>query len=250
MSGASGAPPIDHSRKDRLKSDSAPMGKQTRDAESISSRLGEIRAEVLTMIESGALKPGERVNEQALAAQLGVGRNAAREALRSLERTGLVRIVPNRGAEVRKVSLEEALDLYDLRAGLARVSGRLVAARLSSAEERRLGELLDGMEAALHTRDGASYAKLNDEFHRCLMAATKNPRLVEINETIEGELRLYIRKGVYSVSQMHASNEEHRRLFDAIRHGRVGDAAEAFEAHILTGKQRMLDTVSHSSSWQ
>ena len=233
-----------------MKRDSAPIGRQTRHAETISSRLDDIRAGVLTMIEAGTLKPGERVNEQALAAQLGVGRNAVREALRSLERTGLVRIVPNRGAEVRKVSLAEALDLYDLRAGLARVSGRLIAARLSAAEEQRLAELLDAMDAALHQRDGASYAELNDEFHRCLMAATKNPRLIEINQTIEGELRLYLRTGVYSIAQMQASTDEHRRLFEAARNGRIAEAAEAFEAHILTGKQRMLDTVSHANTWQ
>lgn len=224
----------------------APINKQIRDAETISLRLDDIRTQVLAMIESGALKPGERVNEQALAAQLGVGRSAAREALRSLERSGLVRIVPNRGAEIRKVSLEQALDLYDLRAGLARVSGRLAAARLSEDEEKALSALLDAMETALQQRDGATYTELNDGFHRCLMTATKNPRLIELNQTIEGELRLYIRKGVYTVAQMQASHEEHRRLFDALRNGRVTDAAEAFEAHILTGKQRMLDTVTHS----
>lgn len=219
-----------------------------RDAEVISSRLDEIRSGVVAMIESGALKPGERVNEQALAAQLGVGRNAAREALRSLERTGLVRIVPNRGAEVRKVSLEEALDLYDLRAGLARVGGRLIAARLSEPEEQELAALMAQMEAALHRRDGAVYNDVNIAFHRCLLAASKNARLVEINESLESELRLYLRKGVYTVAQMQASHEEHRRIFEAIRSGRVADAADAFEAHVLTGKQRMLDTVTRSST--
>ena len=91
-----------------------------RDAEVITSRLDDIKEEVRRMIAQGKLLPGERVNEQALAAQLGVGRNATREALRSLERSGLMRIVPNRGAEVRKVSLEAALDLV----GADRISGR------------------------------------------------------------------------------------------------------------------------------
>ena len=96
-----------------------------RDAEVIATRLEEIQDKVRSMIADGTLQPGERVNEQALAVQLGVGRNSAREALRSLERSGLVRIIPNRGAEVRKVSLEAALDLYDLRASIARTVGRL-----------------------------------------------------------------------------------------------------------------------------
>lgn len=218
----------------------------SRDAVTISARLNEIRDKVRTMIETGVLKPGERVNEQALASQLGVGRNSAREALRSLERSGLVRIIPNRGAEVRKITLEEALDLYDVRAGLARVAGRLIAARLTVAEEAGLLSLMDRMEEALHARDGTAYNLLNSAFHQQLMAATKNPRLVEINDTVEGELMLYLRKGVYTIAQMQASHEEHRRIVEALRNGRIDDAAKAFEGHILTGKQRMLDTVTHS----
>ena len=215
-----------------------------RDPDAIAARLEDIRGQVRSMILSGVLKPGERVNEQALAQQLGVGRNSARGALRSLERSGLVRIVPNRGAEVRRITLEEALDLYDLRSGVARVAGRLAAARLAPSEETGLEGLLRQMEQALQARDGVVYGVLNIEFHRVLMSATRNPRLIEVNDSVESELQLYLRKGVYSVAQMHDSHEEHRRLFEAVRNGRMHEAAEAFESHILTGKQRMLDTMT------
>jgi DNA-binding GntR family transcriptional regulator len=218
-----------------------------RAAESISSRLNEIRLQVRSMIRDGTLKPGERVNEQALAAQLGVGRNTAREALRLLERSGLVHIVPNRGAEVRKITLEEALDLYDVRAGLARVAGRLAASRLAATEESKLVETMDSMRKALAERDGARYNTLNGTLHNLMMNAAKNARLLEINAGIEDELSLYLHKGVYSNSQMQLSLEEHQRMVDAVCNGRVAEAAEAFEAHIFAGKQRMLDTVSQSS---
>jgi len=215
-------------------------------AEEITTRLDEIQDEVRRMIAAGTLKPGERVNEQALATQLGVGRNSAREALRSLERSGLVRIVPNRGAEVCTVSLEGALDLYDLRAGIARTAGRLAATRLEANEEAKLLDLMGQMEAALNARDGSTYHKLNNSFHDCLMAITKNPRLIDVNNTIEAELSLYIRKGVYTMAQMQLSHAEHSRLVKALRSGKVTEAADLFEAHILTGKQRMLDTVTRS----
>ncbi len=217
-----------------------------RDAEVIATRLDEIQDEVRRMISEGRLQPGERVNEQALAAQLGVGRNSAREALRSLERSGLVRIVPNRGAEVRKVSLEAALDLYDLRAGIARTAGRLAATRLETSEEARLLELMEQMEGALNARDGGTYHQLNNVFHDCLMAITKNPRLIDVNKTVEAELSLYLRKGVYTMAQMQLSHTEHSRLVEALRSGKVVEAADLFEGHILTGKQRMLDTVTRS----
>jgi DNA-binding GntR family transcriptional regulator len=225
------------------------MSKKTpRDAEVIATRLDEIQDAVRLMIAEGKLQPGERVNEQALAAQLGVGRNSAREALRSLERSGLVRIVPNRGAEIRTVSLEAALDLYDVRAGIARTAGRLAATRLETTEEMQLVQMMSQMEAALNARDGSSYHKLNNSFHDCLMAITKNPRLIDINSMIEAELSLYIRKGVYTMAQMQLSHAEHSRLVKAVRSGKVVEAADIFESHILTGKQRMLDTVTRSPS--
>jgi len=217
-----------------------------RDADVIATRLDEIQDEVRRMIAEGTLQPGERVNEQALATQLGVGRNSAREALRSLERSGLVRIVPNRGAEVRKVSLEAALDLYDLRAGIARTAGRLAATRLETSEEARLIELMGQMEAALNAREGGTYHKLNNIFHDCLMSITKNPRLIDVNKTVEAELSLYLRKGVYTMAQMQLSHAEHSRLVEALRSGKVTESADLFESHILTGKQRMLDTVTRS----
>jgi len=215
----------------------------SRDADTISARHDDIREKVRALIDNGTLRPGERVNEQALAQQLGVGRNSAREALRSLERTGLVRIVPNRGAEVRKVSLEEALDLYDVRAGVAHVAGRLATMRLEGAEEAMLEQLLEGMGAALNGRDGAKYNELNHAFHETLMRATRNSRLISVDKSVAAELSLYIRKGVYTMAQMQLSHAEHKVMLEAMRNGRVVEAAEAFERHILNGKQRMLETM-------
>jgi len=215
----------------------------TRDAEAISNRLDDIQEQVRSMIRDGTLRPGERVNEQALAAQLGVGRNSAREALRALETIGLVRIVPNRGAEVRKVSLEEALDLYDVRAGIAHSAGRLATMRLEPGEEAELSRLLQAMEAALAARDGARYSSLNQAFHDVIMTATKNPRLIGLNKAIAAELSLHIRKGVYTMAQMQLSHVEHTQLLQVMRDGHVAEAADAFERHIMNGKQRMLDTI-------
>ena len=216
---------------------------QPRDAVAITTRLDEIQEQVRTMIDNGSLRPGERVNEQALATQLGVGRNSAREALRSLERSGLIRIVPNRGAEVRKVSLEEALDLYDIRAGLSHTAGRLASMRLDAIEEAELKRLLQEMGDAITARDGVRYHSLNEAFHERLMAATKNPRLIELDKSVAAELSLHIRKGVYTMAQMQLSHAEHAELIDALCNGRVAAAAQAYERHILNGKQRMLDTV-------
>ena len=216
---------------------------QLRNPEAIASRIEETRERVRLLIRNGTLRPGERVNEQALAAQLGVSRHAAREALRSLEQIGLVTIIPNRGAEVRRVTLEDALHLYDIRAGLARTSGRLIALRIDADEEQHLHDILNQMDAAIEARDQKLYHDLNADFHHALIGITKNPRLIALNEAVEAELKLYLQKGVFTLPQMRASQFEHRKIMAALMNGEPEAAAEAFEKHILTGKQRMLDTV-------
>ena len=203
----------------------------------------EVREQVRTMIQNGELRPGEHINEQALALQLRVGRAMAREALRSLEQAGLVRIIPNRGAEVCKLALEDALHLYDIRAGLARSSGRLITSRITAEDEKLLLSTLDEMDEAANQRDAVRYHELNEVFHQFLMQATKNPRLVALNAVVEDELRLYLHKGVFTLAQIRISMAEHREILTAIMNGESERAARAFEAHILTGKQRMLDTI-------
>ena len=211
--------------------------------ERASASVEDVRERVRNMIQNGEMQPGEHINEQALALQLNVGRAMAREALRSLEQLGLVRIIPNRGAQVCKLSLEDALHLYDIRAGLARSSGRLITSRITAEDEKMLMSTLDEMDEAAGRRDAVRYHELNDVFHRFLMQATKNPRLVALNAAVEDELRLYLHKGVFTLAQIRISMVEHREIMTAIMNGESERAASAFEGHILTGKQRMLDTI-------
>lgn len=216
----------------------------SRSAAAIASKQHELRERVRGLIHSGALRPGERVNEQAMAAEFGVGRNVVREALRSLEQIGLVRIVPNRGAEVRRVALEDALELYDIRASLAREAGRLTALRVTPEVAGELEVLQAQMSDALARRDGRQYQSLNAEFHQRLLKASKNARLIELNQAVENELALYIGKGVFSLAQMQASDVEHRHIVEAVGASNAEAAASAFEAHVRHGRQRMLDTVA------
>lgn len=216
----------------------------SRSAAAIASKQHELRERVRGLIHSGTLRPGERINEQAMAAEFGVSRNVAREALRSLEQIGLVRIVPNRGAEVRRVALEDALELYDIRASLAREAGRLTALRVMPEVVGELEVLQAQMSDALARRDGHQYQSLNAEFHQRLLKASKNARLIELNQAVENELALYIGKGGFSLAQMQASNVEHRHIVEAVGAANVEAAACAFEAHVRHGRQRMLNTLA------
>src|ERR1700738_217344 len=84
------------------------------------------------MILNGGLKAGERINENQFAASLAISRGPIREALRALEQAGLVRVVANRGVFVRELSLEEAIDAYDVRATLFGLAGQTLASFITA----------------------------------------------------------------------------------------------------------------------
>ncbi len=100
-----------------------------------------VHREVERMILSGELKPGERINEQGLALRLGVSRGPVREALRSLERSGLLTSVVNQGVFVREIADQEAAEIYDVRAVVfgfvcERLAGRINAEQIAALERQ------------------------------------------------------------------------------------------------------------------
>src|SRR5437588_197221 len=119
-----------------------------------------VQKELERMILAGDLAVGAKLNEVAIAERLGVSRGPVREAFRALEESGLVRLEKNRGVFVRQVSLEEADEIFEVRATLEEWAGRRVAKRATALEVRELQALVEGMEhAAGRGGQGASRAR-------------------------------------------------------------------------------------------
>jgi DNA-binding GntR family transcriptional regulator len=205
--------------------------------------LGTVVAqEIERMILSGELPAGERVNEAQLAARLGVSRGPVREAVRGLERQGLVVTVPNQGSHVRKVSADEALELYDLRALLTGEACRRLAERPDAVRLAPLRSLVERMEEAWRADDASGYYTLNLEFHEALMALGASARGQRIYADLGNELHLFRRRALIAPENMRESNAEHAAILDAILTGRPDAARRAGEAHIRGGKRRFAAT--------
>ncbi len=202
---------------------------------------GAVRERIEQMVLTGAIAAGEHINELQLATDLDISRGPVREALRSLEHAGLLVAIPNRGVFVRKVELSEALNLYDVRAGLARVAGRLVARNASKADTNKLSVVFEQMERACDARDVNAFYAANLAFHSKLIEYAANPRLAAMSETVRNELQLYLRDAVVGPAQLKKSQAEHREILEAVADGDGERAAAAFEQHILAGKHRMLE---------
>lgn len=209
----------------------------------VASLAEEVREKLEQLILGGEYLPGQRLNELSLSARIGVSRGTIREAVRSLEYARLVHIVPNRGVVVRKVDVPEALELYEVRAGLARTAGRLAAERATRIQLQSLAELYEKMEAAIDDNDPVTFSATNHLFHDSILSIASNARLQELDLSVRNEMQLYIRHGVLGEVQLKTSNQEHERILTALKARDANAAGLEFEQHILNGKQRMLENL-------
>ncbi len=206
-----------------------------------------VAQEIERMILAGTLAAGERLNEQAIATRLGVSRGPVREAVRGLERSGLVVAVRNQGSYVRQVSAEEALEIYDLRAAITGLACARLAQSATDEQITTLRGLVKRMEAARKAGEPAAYYALNLEFHAALLSFGGGPRARRLYEELGNELHLYRRRALVQPENMRESNAEHAAILHAIAAGDAATARAEGEAHIAGGKRRFQATDTASN---
>ena len=203
-----------------------------------------IQEKIERMILSGELAAGQRINELALAQTLGVSRSPIREACRKLEQAGMVEIINNRGMFVRRVDLQQALDIYEVRGALAELAGELLARRASEDDVAALRAMVQQMDAAIRARDASEYYRQNLAFHSLLVRSTGNQRLVDLFLGTDKELHLYRHRSLVQPSGMSASNREHREIVAALASRDPARAGAAFKRHVLNGRDRAVSAAA------
>lgn len=192
------------------------------------------------LILSGEMSPGSKLNEVAIAERFGVSRGPLREAFRLLEESGLIRQEKNRGAYVRAIELDEAAEIYDVRAGLDATAGRLLAGRVLPAQLAELRGMTDAMQVAAANNDVDAFHALNLGFHDRLIVLTDNRSLVEVYRRLVKQLALFRRRNLLAPQAIPHFADEHSRIVDYLAAGDGAGCAEAMYQHALGGRARML----------
>jgi DNA-binding GntR family transcriptional regulator len=187
---------------------------------------GGLRGEVVEILRDAiwhrVLKPGERLNEQALADQLQVSRPPLREAIRVLEMEGLVDSIPRRGAFVRTLDGGDILEIYTARCALEGMAAELVIERASAEAFDELETRLDAIESG-ESSELPSIISRDLEFHRTLMRHSGNSRLLVLWEQLASQLRLALTLVDPAFFATEYIESTHRPLLNAMR---KGDQAE------------------------
>lgn len=204
-----------------------------------------VRDDMLSLILSGELLPGQRINEPDVASRLQVSRVPVREALRELESSGLVVSRKHAGVFVRQLEAAEVRDLYQMRGLLDGFAGRC-AAQLPPPLRDALLDTLDAsiaaMRAAVHRDDVHSYYAENLRFHWAIVEAAGNGTLSDSYRGIVQKLHLSRLKNLSQDVGMQASIAEHEDIVQALRWADAARSESLMARHVSDAHRRLRDT--------
>ena len=203
------------------------------------SLVDEVVGRLETAIVSGELKPGTKLNEQALANSLGVSRGPLREAIRRLEGRTLVERTPNIGVRVAVLSPKELDDLLRVREALEGMACALAAENLTEAELQGLEKLLKEHGSQKSIKSGTGYYQESGDFdfHFRIARGSKNTRLISM---ICGDLYHLLRIYRYKSSRMKGraaeALAEHQDILDALKSRNPELAEQKMRTHIRNAR--------------
>ena len=199
-----------------------------------------VQQEIERAILVGEYAPGTKLIEATLAERMGVSRGPVREAFRMLDEAGLVRTEKNRGVFVRDIPIDEAVEIFDLRAAMDELVGRQLAQNITPAQLKEIRGLVDAMEKAVKAEDAYNYHLLNLRFHDRLVEMAGNRKLTAIYRKLIKELSLFRRLNLADGWLMPVSANEHRQIVKAIGSGDSDAAGRAMFAHVMESKERTI----------
>ncbi|HSG18564.1 MAG TPA: GntR family transcriptional regulator [Anaerolineae bacterium] len=195
-----------------------------------------------TAILRGTFKPGEKLDQQQISADLGVSPSPVRQALRTLAAEGLVTIIPNRGATVTERSIEELEELQFIRRMLEGAAARRGAPRMDDSRLESLAAILDKAEK---TSDFEEILALNNEFHAAIYSAFPQPTLMRHIQQLRNRVAPYNRVYLESAGSKEVALAGHRRIYEACIRRDGKQAEEETSKHL---EQVFLGTVKLTQS--
>lgn len=200
-----------------------------------------------TSILSGELLPGERLVETQLATQLAVSRTPIREALRQLQREGLVILDSGGGLRVISVSVVDAIHLYDCRIALEQAAVREACL---NASDRTLDDLQQSIsqseravQRAASTLNTFEMLNLDYQFHRQIAESTGNPWLTDLLDQVFDKMMLLRVQTTRHNPKVLEICSEHRKICGAMTSRNANTAIAAIQSHLDASKARVVSAL-------
>lgn len=189
---------------------------------------------------------GSRLDQKAIAEDLGVSLVPVREALRMLEGEGIVKIYPRRGAFVTDISTDELEEIYLIREELEELATKKAVPNLTSQHLAELSQIIEQMEETTAHQGFAQLMELNQRFHFTIYNASNLPLLSEMMTGLWVRSSLYRRVFTYIPTRAVQALEEHKDIYAACRAGDSEAAGKAVRWNIRQTVEALLDEFQKS----
>lgn len=180
-------------------------------------------------IVQGRLHSGQTLRQDEIASEFHVSKIPVREALVQLQAEGLVDLIPNRGAVVSALTVEEIAEIYTIRLALEPIALERAIPHATEADFRAAERILDQID---EVEDLTTWAELNWEFHETLYRPAKLPTLVQTAQTFHNNVARYLILHYLDRDYLDESQRQHREILAFCRAGDARTACEKLCAHL------------------
>lgn len=214
------------------------------------SSISEIAYNILKdLIVTCKFKGGDRLILNDLANKMKISMTPIREALKQLEKEELIEFIPNKGAVVVNIFLEDVIEIYDIRSSLECLAIQSLSNKIDSTFLEKLNKLYEESEKCLAKNDMISYQNYNKEFHDSLIFKTGNKRLISIMNRIRNHMSIIIINNlllepVERNREQHS--KEHLQITKALEIADFNAAEKIIKKHILKSKEEILNNFKES----
>lgn len=213
-------------------------------------RADVIREKLEQMILIGDFADGDRLNEAQLTEQFNVSRTPLREAFQTLAASGLVELVPNRGAFVRHPAFEELVEMFEVMAELEVMCGKRAARRISSDQLTKLKQAEDACAQAVHADNREAYYQHNGTFHYTIYEAGGNNFLYSETMRLYKRLAPFRRLQLLAQGRLDQSLQQHRAIVRAIEERDEALTGQLLFEHVAMQGERFHDLMTGYRSRQ
>ena len=197
----------------------------------------ELKRQILV----GEIAPGTRMMEVELAEEMGVSRTPIREAIRKLEKEGLVTIEPRPGAYASEISVKDMVDVLEVRQDLEGMAAALAAEKVTEEEKQAFIKVNSDYEDAIRHGNTEEIIRCDELFHQLIVSYSGNKTLNQLLSQVQ-ELALRFRYIYYDdFSRYEKMPREHEQIEEAILSGDSRKARIVAEEHVSKLKKFVID---------
>lgn len=187
-------------------------------------------------------RPGEYLNTAQVMERFGLGRTPVIQALHRLSTEGLVQIIPRKGAVAAPLSINDALELIDVRLVNEMLCMRLAAVSIRKSEIRELESLARAFEKAAAKGDVQLLTNTDRLFHERIATASRNEMLKDILDVLHARSQRFWAISLSTEGHVAEVIAEHRAIIAALAGHDPESAAETVRAHIVSFKRSLLNS--------